>query len=160
MANKRGQLSSNVNTASKKNNTKNSVKNNKDVAPVRKIRPKVHPIFSPKRTLGQKSADKLAEFAGSWSFIIGFMVIMFIWIIINVVILTTRPFDPYPFILLNLCLSCLAAIQAPVILMAQNRQAERDRNFAKYDHSVNLKAEKEIQDMQKDLDEIKSLLKG
>lgn len=120
---------------------------------------KKHPIFAQKRTIGQRAADALAQFAGSWIFISLFGIFLIAWMIINVVFLAAEPFDPYPFILLNLALSCLAAIQAPIILMAQNRQAEREQHFARYDHSVNLKAEKEIQTIQKDLDSIKRMLK-
>jgi uncharacterized membrane protein len=118
-----------------------------------------HPIFRRKLTLGQRAADKLTEFCGSWKFIISLFVFMAIWIAINVLMIVYR-WDPYPFILLNFVLSCLAAIQAPIILMSQNRQAERDRIYAKYDYQVNRKAEREIEDVQKDLEEIKSLIKG
>ncbi|MBI2112653.1 DUF1003 domain-containing protein [Candidatus Woesearchaeota archaeon] len=118
-----------------------------------------HPVISQKRTFGQRSADKLAQLAGSWAFIFIFLCTMVIWMAVNAFFLASKAFDPYPFILLNLALSCLAALQAPVILMSQNRQAERDRNFARYDHYVNFKAEREIQDMQKDLDEIKELIR-
>ncbi|MBU0469914.1 MAG: DUF1003 domain-containing protein [Nanoarchaeota archaeon] len=86
------------------------------------------------------------------------MTTLVIWILINSWFLMKKPFDPYPFILLNLLLSCLAAIQAPVILMSQNRQAERDRINARYDYLVNRKAEREIQGIQKDLDQIKDFL--
>lgn len=110
-----------------------------------------------KRTLGQKAADKLTLFAGSWWFIFGFGLFLAVWIFINVLAWSNR-WDPYPFILLNLILSCLAAIQAPIILMSQNRAAERDRAQAKYDYQVNRKAEREIQDIQKDLNEIKIMI--
>ncbi len=116
-----------------------------------------HPVFRQKWTFGQRIADKIADFGGSWTFIIFFFIILFTWVLLNTVLLYTK-YDPYPFILLNLVLSCLAAIQAPVILMAQNRQAERDRIHAHYDYQVNRKAEREIQNMQKDLDELKDLL--
>ncbi len=116
-----------------------------------------HPVFRQKWTLGQRLADKIADFGGSWTFIIFFFVILFTWVLLNSVILYSK-YDPYPFILLNLVLSCLAAIQAPVILMSQNRQAERDRIHAHYDYQVNRKAEREIQNMQKDLDELKEML--
>ncbi|MBU2542551.1 DUF1003 domain-containing protein [Patescibacteria group bacterium] len=119
-----------------------------------------HPINARRdnRTLGQRASDKLTEHMGSWHFIFIFLSTMLVWIIINVLGFVLR-WDPYPFILLNLCLSCLAAIQAPIIMMSQNRQAERDRLSAKYDYAVNRKAEKEIQNMQKDLDEIKEMLR-
>ncbi|MFN8298844.1 MAG: DUF1003 domain-containing protein [Chitinophagales bacterium] len=99
-------------------------------------------------TIGQKVADKVASFGGSWTFIISFGLILIVWIIINSVVLITRPFDPYPFILLNLVLSCLAALQAPVIMMSQNRQEEKDRMRAQHDYLINLKAELEIRNLQ------------
>lgn len=95
-------------------------------------------------TFGQKIADAVADFGGSWTFIIIFGTLIAVWIVINVYVLMAHPFDPYPFILLNLFLSCLAAIQAPVIMMSQNRQEERDRQRARADYKVNLKAEVEI----------------
>lgn len=112
-----------------------------------------------KLTFSQRSADALTTFVGSWRFIIGLLIFMAIWMALNVALYFKFHWDPYPFILLNFVLSCLAAIQAPIILMSQNREAERDRLRAKYDYQINRKAEREIQDMQKDLDEIKSLLK-
>ncbi|HLC90648.1 MAG TPA: DUF1003 domain-containing protein [Candidatus Nanoarchaeia archaeon] len=117
---------------------------------------KIHPLFQ-KRTVGEVAADRLALFAGSWRFIFIFIAILIAWVIFNTLWLIYR-FDPYPFILLNLCLSTIAALQAPVILMAQNRQAERDRQFAKYDYQVNRKAEREVQHLQKELESIKRLL--
>ncbi|MBS3123918.1 DUF1003 domain-containing protein [Candidatus Woesearchaeota archaeon] len=116
------------------------------------------PFYRHKLTFGQKAADGLAEFAGSWSFILLFLGILVVWMIVNSYVLLRRPFDPYPFILLNLFLSCLAALQAPVILMSQNREAQRDRIQAKYDYQVNRKAEREIQSIQKDLELIKKRL--
>ncbi len=97
-------------------------------------------------TTGQRIADKVASFGGSWSFIISFCVILFCWIAVNV-ILASKAFDPYPFILLNLILSCIAALQAPVIMMSQNRQEEKDRQRAENDYMVNLKAEIEIRNL-------------
>lgn len=120
---------------------------------------KHHPIFRQKLTLGQRAADVVASFGGSWTFISIFFFFLFVWMAVNAWILLTKPFDPYPFILLNLVLSCLAAIQAPIILMSQNRQAERDRLDAKYDHAINRKAERENQTMMKDLEQIKKSLK-
>lgn len=105
-----------------------------------------HPNILP-RTFGQKAADKLTSFAGSWGFIFGFIVFLIIWMIINAIWLIERSWDPYPFILLNLVLSCLAALQAPIILMSQNRQAQKDRQRAEYDYAVNRKAEQEIREM-------------
>ncbi len=118
-----------------------------------------HPIFKGRLTLGQKAADKITEFCGSWTFIILLFVFIGIWIFLNLTGFIYR-WDPWPFIILNLTLSCLAAVQAPIILMSQNRQAERDRLTARYDYMVNRKAEREIQDMQKDLEEIKSLIRS
>ncbi len=113
-----------------------------------------HPIFKQELTIGQRAADAIAKFGGSWTFIIIFSVFLVSWMIFNAVYLLNDGFDPYPFILLNLVLSCLAAFQAPIILMAQNRQTQRDRIDAKYDHQINRKAEREIQRIQKDLDKI------
>ena len=117
------------------------------------------PSFKHRLTFGQKASDKISEFGGSWIFIISFLVFLVIWMVANITMLKAKTFDPYPFILLNLVLSCLAALQAPIILMAQNRQADRDRLDAKYDHQVNRKAEREIQDMQKDLEQIKQMIR-
>ncbi len=113
-----------------------------------------HPVFRQELTLGQKAADKIATFGGSWTFIIIFFFLLFTWVGVNSFFLFKKPFDPYPYIFLNLMLSCLAAIQAPVILMAQNRQAERDRIDARYDHAINRKAERENQLLQKDMDKL------
>lgn len=95
-------------------------------------------------TLGQRVADKVATFGGSWTFIISFMAFLLLWIAFNAFFLLNKGFDPYPFILLNLILSCLAALQAPVIMMSQNRQEEKDRERAKKDYMINLKSEVEI----------------
>jgi uncharacterized membrane protein len=110
--------------------------------------------FEEQLTLGQRMADRVAEFGGSWNFIICFAAVMLIWIVINTVILIWRPFDPYPFILLNLVLSCLAAIQAPVIMMSQNRQEAKDRLRGEQDYRVNLKAELEIRHLNEKLDHL------
>ena len=104
----------------------------------------IEPEIEAKLTTGQKMADKIAEFGGSWTFIIIFFSFLAIWMAINVWLLATKAFDPYPFILLNLILSCLAAIQAPIIMMSQNRQEQKDRLRAEHDYKVNLKAELEI----------------
>ena len=106
------------------------------------------------RTFGQKVADKFAAFGGSWTFIISFFVFILLWIGVNVYFLTNKGFDPYPFILLNLILSCLASLQAPIIMMSQNRQEEKDRERAKKDYEINLKAENEIQLLQEKLDKL------
>jgi uncharacterized membrane protein len=105
-------------------------------------------------TFGQKLADKVASFGGSWTFIIYFGVFIAIWILSNVLILMQRAFDPYPFILLNLILSCIAALQAPVIMMSQNRQEEKDRDRAKQDYLVNLKSELEIRILYEKIDHL------
>lgn len=97
-----------------------------------------------KLTFGEKLADTVARFGGSWKFIILFVIILLVWITINAVALFQKPFDPYPFILLNLILSCLAALQAPVIMMSQNRQEAKDRQRGEDDYKVNLKSELEI----------------
>ena len=110
------------------------------------------------RTFGQRTADKLTHFAGSWKFITGFLVVIIIWMILNIFALMGE-WDPYPFILLNLALSCLAAIQAPIILMSQNRQNQKDGNRAKYDYTVNKKAEKEIREIKKQLTKIAQKIK-
>ena len=105
-------------------------------------------------TFGEKMADKIAEFGGSWKFIIIFAVFLTIWIIVNSLVLFWKPADPYPFILLNLILSCLAAIQAPIIMMSQNRQEAKDRLRAQHDYKVNLKAELEIRQIHEKLDHL------
>ncbi|GKU27377.1 DUF1003 domain-containing protein [Clostridium folliculivorans] len=103
-------------------------------------------------TLGQRVADKVAAFGGSWTFIISFGVVILIWIIGNVVILSNKAFDPYPFVFLNLVLSCLAAIQAPIIMMSQNRQSEKDRLTAANDYLINLKSEIIVEDLHYKID--------
>ena len=105
-------------------------------------------------TFGQKLADKVAEFGGSWGFIIFFMTFLVIWILLNVFWLSNHGFDPFPFILLNLILSCIAAIQAPVIMMSQNRQEEKDRERAKKDYKINLKSELEIRELHEKIDHL------
>ena len=99
-----------------------------------------------KYTLGQRAADTIAKFAGSWAFIFSFTGVLILWMVVNV-ILAGKAFDPYPFILLNLVLSCVAAIQAPLIMMSQNRQEEKDRRRAENDYKVNLKTEIMIEDL-------------
>lgn len=108
--------------------------------------------YSEKLTFGQKMADRMAQYGGSWSFIGVFALMLFSWILVNTVILMNRAYDPYPFILLNLILSCLAAIQAPVIMMSQNRQETKDRLRGQNDYLVNLKAELEIRILNQKLD--------
>lgn len=105
-------------------------------------------------TFGQKIADSVATFGGSWTFIITFFLFIVIWMSVNVWLLATKPFDPYPFILLNLILSCLAAIQAPIIMMSQNRQEEKDRKRGEHDYKINLKAELEIKLLSEKIDHL------
>jgi uncharacterized membrane protein len=110
--------------------------------------------FQEKITFGQKLADHLASFGGSWIFMICFGVVLALWILINTSAIFSKNFDPYPFILLNLILSCLASIQAPIIMMSQNRQEARDRIRAESDYRVNLKAELEIRHLHLKLDQL------
>ena len=118
-----------------------------------------HPHGREKLTFGQKASDVISEFGGSWFFIILFMIFIGIWIAINIYWLM-NPIDPFPFILLNLLLSLLAALQAPVILMSQNRQTQRDRIKSERDHYINRKAEKEVVNMQQDLEQIKQMIRN
>ena len=106
------------------------------------------------RTFGEKLADNVADFGGSWTFIIWFFIIIVIWIGANVFLLLNKGFDPYPFILLNLILSCLASLQAPIIMMSQNRQEQKDRDRAKKDYEVNMMSELEIRALNRKLDKI------
>src|SRR6266496_4127876 len=110
--------------------------------------------FEKKLTFGERLSDRIAEFGGSWKFLITFGAVIVVWIGANAVLLATRAFDPYPFILLNLVLSCLAAIQAPVIMMSQNRAESRDRLRAENDYKVNLKAELEIRHLHEKIDHL------
>src|SRR5436190_2592251 len=103
-------------------------------------------------TPGQKISDKVARFGGSWKFIILFGIILTLWIVFNVVAIGHYKFDPYPFILMNLILSCIAALQAPIIMMSQNRQEEKDRMRSENDYMVNLKAELEVRSLHEKMD--------
>jgi uncharacterized membrane protein len=114
----------------------------------------VNAEFDRKLTFGERLADKVADYGGSWRFIGIFMGVLLAWIVINSVVLIQKPFDPYPFILLNLVLSCIAAIQAPVIMMSQNRQEAKDRLRSEYDYRVNLKAELEIRHLHEKIDHL------
>ncbi len=105
-------------------------------------------------TFGEKLSDKIAKFGGSWKFIIFFISTIVIWMIFNTLFFIKDPFDPYPYILLNLVLSCLAAIQAPIIMMSQNRQTERDRIKADYEYTTNLKAELEVRQLNAKVDQL------
>jgi len=110
--------------------------------------------FDQKRSFGEHMADRVAEISGSWRFIIIFLIILGIWMLINTALLLKKPFDPYPFILLNLVLSSIAALQAPIIMMSQHRQEARDRLRSEYDYRVNLKAELEIRNLSEKVDHL------
>jgi uncharacterized membrane protein len=105
-------------------------------------------------TFGERLADRIADFGGSWRFIGIFAALLLLWVALNSTFLIRKPFDPYPYIFLNLILSCLAAIQAPVIMMSQNRQEAKDRLRSEYDYRINLKAELEIRHLQEKLDHL------
>jgi uncharacterized membrane protein len=105
-------------------------------------------------TPGQKMADHVASFGGSWTFIISFGFFLFVWILLNTAFLLNKGYDPYPFILLNLILSCIAALQAPIIMMSQNRQEEKDRERSKLDYMINLKSELEIRTLHEKIDHL------
>lgn len=115
----------------------------------------VNQEFDAGMSLGERVADKVAQFGGSWRFIALFGAVLVVWMAINTWVLVNRPFDPYPFILLNLVLSTLAALQAPVIMMSQNRQAAKDRVHAQQDYEINLMAEIEIRDLHDKLDSLR-----
>jgi uncharacterized membrane protein len=119
----------------------------------------VHRIVHGPRNIGQRAADGIAKWAGSWMFIISFLVFLGIWMLLNTTMVLFGKWDYYPFILLNLVLSCIAALQAPVILMSQNRQSQKDRTKVEYDYKVNRKAEKGIENILKRLGRIESGLK-
>lgn len=105
-------------------------------------------------TWGQKIADRVAAFGGSWTFILTFFTFILVWMMMNIWVLSNNSFDPFPFILLNLILSCLAAIQAPIIMMSQNRQEQKDRQRAEHDYKINLKAELEIKLLSEKMDHL------
>lgn len=111
----------------------------------------------PKLTFAQRFSDSLTAFCGSWTFLVGFFVFLAAWMTMNTLLIIFK-WDPYPFILLNLALSCLAAVQAPIILMSQNRTAERDHVKAERDYAINRRAEREIKNLQRDIDEMKEVL--
>ncbi len=114
----------------------------------------VNASFHQDLTLGQRVADRVAAFGGSWTFILIFAALIVAWVALNAALLT-RPADPYPFVFLNLILSMIAAVQAPVIMMSQNRQASKDREVAAHDYEVNLKAELEIMSLHEKLDDLR-----
>ena len=132
--------------------------NNKKNGALNNLKDKNQIIHSKKLTRGQVAADWLAKWAGSWSFIGLFAVFIFVWAMLNTYLVVFNQWDNYPFILLNLCLSCVAALQAPVILMSQNRQSEIDRQRAQYDYIVNRKAEREIKELQINVLQIKEAI--
>ena len=115
---------------------------------------KIEDILDEEITFGDRLSDKVASFGGSWKFIIAFFSFMAFWIVLNVVLLHDKVFDPYPFILLNLLLSCLASIQAPLIMMSQNRVEAKDRTRSEHDYKINLKSELEIQLLHKKIDHL------
>lgn len=119
-----------------------------------------HLLHQRKLTLGQRAADIVTKFCGTWTFISLVFVFMFIWMGINVYLMGILSWDPYPFILLNFILSCLAAIQAPIILMSQNREEERKKLKMEKDYLIDLKAEKEIEEIKKSIEEIEKYLKN
>lgn len=134
----------------------------KELSLVSKLSKKLHP-YNHKLTFGQKTSDLLTKWAGSWTFIIFFILFLILWMILNTYFwlkyISNESFDPYPFILLNLILSALAAFQAPIILMSQNRAAQMDRIRAEYDYEVNRKAEKEIREIKTQLNNIEKRLR-
>jgi len=111
--------------------------------------------FDEQLTFGERIADRVASFGGSWTFIFLFLGLLVVWMAFNTFVLARGAFDPYPYILLNLILSCVAALQAPVIMMSQNRMAEKDRVQAKHDYEVNIKAELEILQIQEKINELR-----
>ncbi|WP_165216944.1 DUF1003 domain-containing protein [Affinirhizobium pseudoryzae] len=118
------------------------------------VRKDPNEIFAERLTFGDRLADRIAVIGGSWSFIIGFMVFLIAWSILNTVVLAANAFDPFPFIFLNLMLSMLAALQAPVIMMSQNRQAAKDRLAARLDYETNLRSEAEIANLHAKVDQL------
>ena len=134
----------------------------KDLNLVSELSKKLHP-YKHQLTFGQKTSDLFTKWAGSWTFIISFIIFLILWMTLNtyfwIKYITNEPFDRYPFILLNLILSSLAALQAPIILMSQNRAAQRDRIRFEYDYQVNRKAEKEIREIKIQLDKIEKRIR-
>ena len=131
--------------------------NKKEVKKTNNKKKKQAPLLTIQRSIGQKASDLLTKAVGSWIFIILLLIFIGAWIYLNITA-AIKQWDPWPFIILNLCLSCLAAIQAPIILMSQNRQTERDRQRAEYDYTVNRKAEREIREIQKQLNRIERVM--
>ena len=124
---------------------------------IKKPAPNIHPVLKKPNTFGQRAADKLTRAAGSWTFILIFLAILILWMLFNTSwLIFGGAWDETPFIMLNLVLSCLAAIQAPIILMSQNRESQKDRIRAEYDYAVNRKAAREIEDIKKQLNRIEN----
>jgi len=117
-------------------------------------------VHGEKLTMGERTSDALAKLAGSWAFIMVATVVLITWIVVNTAAILSKPFDPYPYILLNLVLSCLAAVQAPVILMSQNREESRDRLRAELDYEVNVRAETEIERLHTKIDDLTQKIEG
>lgn len=115
-----------------------------------------HTLFDERQTFGERLADRVAAIGGSWRFIIGFTLFLIAWAILNTVVLAARAFDPFPFIFLNLMLSMLAALQAPIIMMSQNRQAAKDRFEARLDYETNLRAEAQIEGLHTKIDALQA----
>jgi uncharacterized membrane protein len=115
-----------------------------------KISKDINSVHKDQLSFGNKMSDSMAKFVGSWGFVIIFVVVLIVWIVFNH--MAAKPFDPFPFILLNLVLSCIAAIQAPIIMMSQNRQEQKDRLRSQNDYMVNIKAEIIVEDLHKKLD--------
>lgn len=115
-----------------------------------------HALFDARLTFGQKLADRVAAIGGSWGFIIGFGVFLAAWAVLNTVVLAKHAFDPFPFIFLNLMLSMLAALQAPIIMMSQNRQAAKDRFEARLDYETNVRAEAQIEGLHAKIDQLRA----
>jgi len=124
----------------------------------------VNQVFDQRLTVGQRLADQVAAVGGSWGFIVGFGVFLGVWVVLNAILLVETAFDPYPFVFLNLLLSMLAALQAPIIMMSQNRQAAKDRLAAALDYEVNVKAEISIAQLHDKIDllqdQLRSLVSG
>ncbi len=133
----------------------NEVDNISELATMRHSQ-NINDLHAENLTLGERIADRLADFAGSWTFIICFLLILLSWLLLNSVQIIFHPFDPFPFILLNLILSCIAALQAPVIMMSQNRQEKKDRLRAEHDYEINLKAEILIEEILKRLEKLEN----
>ena len=133
---------------------KKTVKKGKKKAVEDEVSENIQDEIDEQLTVGQRIADHVATFGGSWTFIIVFFSFILLWILTNLWVVAHRPFDPYPFILLNLILSCLAAIQAPIIMMSQNRQEQKDRQRAEHDYKINLKAELEIKLLNEKMDHL------